>query len=204
MPFYRQHFDYTCGPASLMMAMKHFTDIPLTEALEVEIWREANMVEVYGTSRYGLAYSAVKRGFCAAVTSSTGGVDFVDRIEPPIEGLNVKVLRLHFEERQARCLELGVKDSRRAVTPQNVYEALRLNRIPLIVTNALHCQEGEDIPHWVTVTGIDQDYLYFNNPLNAQPQESKFELSDFSLVVGYKGDQSMVEVWKPQVAAVCD
>lgn len=26
VPFYKQHYDFTCGPASLMMAMKYFDE----------------------------------------------------------------------------------------------------------------------------------------------------------------------------------
>ena len=66
VPFYRQHYDFTCGPASLMMVMKYFdNNLHLSKDLETDIWREDNMVEVYGTSRYGLAYSAAVRGFYA-------------------------------------------------------------------------------------------------------------------------------------------
>ena len=60
------------------MAMKYFDkSLHLTKSLEIDIWREANMVEIYGTSRFGLAYSAVTRGFKARVTSNTGKIDFV-------------------------------------------------------------------------------------------------------------------------------
>jgi hypothetical protein len=35
VPFYRQHYDFTCGPASLMMAMKCFDEhLRLTKNLE--------------------------------------------------------------------------------------------------------------------------------------------------------------------------
>ena len=84
-----------------MMAMKYFDKrLPLTKNLEINIWREGNMVEVYGTSRFGLAYSAVVRGFSARVTSNTGRIDFVDRLIPPLENLNTHMLKLHFYERR--------------------------------------------------------------------------------------------------------
>jgi predicted double-glycine peptidase len=66
IPFYRQHYDFTCGPASLMMAMKYLgSNVHLSKDSEIDIRREGNMVEVYGTSRYGMAYSAAIRGFGA-------------------------------------------------------------------------------------------------------------------------------------------
>lgn len=195
VPFFRQHYDVTCGPVSLMMAMKFFSDIPLTKDLEIDIWREGNMVEVYGTSRYGLAYSAIIRGFCAKVTSNTGGIDFVDRLVPPVKDLDLHVLKLHFKERRARCRKMGVKERRQMITDKLVYNSLLSGHIPLLVTNALHCK-GENLPHWVTVTGMDSRFVYFNNPLDTNAQERKFELSGFQNFVGYRGDQSMVEIWK--------
>ena len=85
IPFYRQHYDFTCGPASLMMAMKYLdNDLRLGKDLEIDLWREGSLMTVYGTSRYGLAYSAMVRGFSASVTSNTGGLDFVDKFDPPL------------------------------------------------------------------------------------------------------------------------
>jgi len=97
IPFYRQHYDFTCGPASLMMAMKYLdNDLHLEKGLEIDIWRDANLVTLPGTSRYGLAYSAVVRGFSARVTSNTGGIDFVDRLVPPLNDQDMQVLKAFF------------------------------------------------------------------------------------------------------------
>jgi len=51
IPFYRQHYDFTCGPASLMMAMKYFDyNLHVVKDVEIDVWREGNMVELYGMS----------------------------------------------------------------------------------------------------------------------------------------------------------
>jgi hypothetical protein len=195
-PFYRQHYDFTCGPASLMMAVKYFDErLHLTKDLEIDVWREGNMVEVYGTSRYGLAYSAAVRGFCARVTSNTGRIDFVDRLIPPVEDLNTQVLKLHFSERKDRCKKLGVEERRETITGETIYTSLLSNHVPLIVTNALFCI-CENLPHWVTVTGMNNKFVYFNNPLDLRPRKRKIELSALQRNIGYRGDQSMVEVWR--------
>ena len=196
IPFYRQHYDFTCGPASLMMAMKYLDrDVPLSKDLEIDIWREGNMVEVYGTSRYGMAYSAAVRGFGARVTSNTGGIDFVEKLVPPVKSLDVQVLKLHFDERKTRCRRLGVKERRRAISARVIYDSLLSGRVPLIMTNVSLFDE-EDLPHWVVVAGMDDEFIYFNNPLDSNPRERKFELSALQKVIGYRGDQSMVEVCK--------
>lgn len=196
VPFYRQHYDFTCGPASLMMAMKYLDEhARLTKDLEIDIWREGNMLEVYGTSRYGLSYSAAVRGFCVRVTSNTNRIDFVDRFVPPVKDLNMQVLELHFYERRARCRKLGVEEGKETITGEIIYNSLLSNHVPLIVTNALFYSR-ENLPHWVAVTGIDDKFMYFNNPLDVNPRKNSFELSALQKLIGYQGDQSMVEVWR--------
>lgn len=197
IPFYRQHYDFTCGPASLMMAMKYLdNDLHLEKGLEIDIWREANLVAVPGTSRYGLAYSAVVRGFSARVTSNTGGIDFVDKLVPPLNDQDMQVLKGLFSERRTRCRKLGVRERVETITGKTICNSLLFNHVPLIVTNCLF-YSNEDLPHWVTVTGIDNKFLYFYNPSDANPRKRKIDLLTLPKFVGYHGDQSMVEVWKP-------
>jgi len=196
IPFYRQHYDFTCGPASLMMAMKYLdNDVRLEKDLEIDIWREGNLVAVLGTSRYGLAYSAVVRGFSARVTSNTGGIDFVDKLVPPLNDPDMQVLESLFSERRTRCRKLGVREREETITGKIISKSLFLNHVPLIMTNCLFSSK-EDLPHWVTVTGIDDKFLYFNNPSDANHRKRKTDVSTLQKFVGYHGGQSMVEVWK--------
>lgn len=196
IPFYRQHYDFTCGPASLMMAMKYLdNDLHLGMDLEIDLWREGNLVAVLGTSRFGLAFSAAVRGFSARVTSNTGGLDFVDKFDPPLDGPAMEILRGLFYERRARCRKLGVWERQQSITEKTLRESLFSNRIPLIVTNSLfNCME--DLPHWVVVTGIDDKFLYFSSPSDTRPKKRKTGLPTLPEFVGYHGEQSMVEVWK--------
>ncbi|MCX6697808.1 MAG: peptidase C39 family protein [Methanoregula sp.] len=196
IPFYRQHYDFTCGPASLMMAMKYLDDdMRLGKDLEIDLWREGNLVAVWGTSRYGLAYSAAVRGFSARVTSNTGGLDFVDRFVPPLNDPDMQMLKDHFYERRTRCRKLGVRERQETITDKTICNALFSNHVPLVVTNSSFFIE-DDLPHWVAVTGIDDKFMYFNNPMDAKPQKRKTGLPALQKFVGYRGAQSMVEIWK--------
>jgi len=195
IPFYRQHYDFTCGPASLMMAMKYFDNgLHLGKDLEIDLWREGTLVAVWGTSRYGLAFSAAVRGFSVRVTSNTGGIDFVDRFVPPLNDPDMQMLKDHFYERRTRCRKLGIRERKVTITDKTICKSL-LYRVPLIVTNSSFYSK-EDLPHWVAVTGIDDQFVYFNNPLDANPGKRKIELSALQKFIGYHGDQSMVEVWR--------
>lgn len=196
IPFYRQHYDFTCGPASLMMAIKYLEgDLRFGKDLEIDIWREGNLVAVPGTSRFGLAYSAAVRGFSARVTSNTGGLDFVDTFDPPLNEPEMEMLRDQFYERRTRCRKLGVQERKETITAEILRKSLFSNHVPLIVTNSLFFGE-EDLPHWVAVTGIDDKFVYFNNPSDAQFRKRKMGLAALQEFVGYHGAQSMVEVWK--------
>jgi hypothetical protein len=179
-----------------MMAMKYLdNDLRLGKDLEIDLWREGNLVAVWGTSRYGLAYSAAVRGFSARVTSNTGGIDFVDRFVPPLNDPDMQMLKDHFYERRTRCRKLGVRERQETITGKTIRKALFSNHVPLIVTNSLFFSK-ENLPHWVAVTGIDDKFMYFNNPLDASPRKRKIELPDLQEFVGYNGDQSMVEIWR--------
>ena len=149
IPFYRQHYDFTCGPACLMMAMNYLDDRQvLSKELEIDIWREANLVAVVGTSRYGLAFSAATRGFSARVASSTGGIDFVGKYDSPLDDEAMDLLRSQFSERCTRCRNLGVKESCAPVTARTLRAALGRGHVPLVVTST-RFYSNEDLPHWV-------------------------------------------------------
>jgi len=196
IPFYRQHYDFTCGPASLMMAMKYLdNDICLGKDVEIDLWREGNLVAACGTSRYGLAFSAAVRGFSARVTSNTGRIDFIERYVPPLNAAHMQIINDHFCERRTRCRKLGVRERQTTITHETVHNSLVSNRVPLIVTTALYFS-NEDQPHWVAVTGIDDTFLYVHNPLDTHPRKRKIELPALQNFIGYRGDQSMVEIWK--------
>ncbi|MFA5268924.1 MAG: peptidase C39 family protein [Methanoregula sp.] len=196
LPFYRQHYDFTCGPACLMMAMKYLDDsLVLSKELEIDIWREANLVAVPGTSRYGLAYSAASRGFSARVASNTGGIDYVEKINPPLDDEAMDLLRSQFSERRMRCRTLGIRESRAPITARTLRTALGRHHVPLIVTST-RFYSSEDLPHWVVMTGIDDGKLSFFNPADPGMRTRTVGHDSLHSFIGYRGDQSMVEVWK--------
>jgi hypothetical protein len=196
IPFYRQHYEFTCGPACLMMAMKYLDhNLHSGKDREIDLWREGNLVAVLGTGRFGLAFSAGVRGFSARVTSNTGGLDFVDMFEPPLDEPGMQLLKDLFCERRTRCRKLGVRERQQTITGKILRESLFSNHVPLIVTNSLF-HSKEDLPHWIAVTGIDDRFLYFNNPSDARRGKRRIVLTGLQDFIGYHGAQSMVEVWK--------
>lgn len=179
-----------------MMAMKYLDhDLCPGKDLEIDFWREGNLVAVLGTGRFGLAFSAGVRGFSARVTSNTGGLDFVDMFEPPLDEPGMQLLRDLFSERRTRCRKLGIQERQGTITGKILRDSLFSNHVPLIVTNSLF-HSKEDLPHWIAVTGIDDRFLYFNNPSDTRCRKRKIGLNTLQDFIGYHGAQSMVEVWK--------
>jgi hypothetical protein len=193
VPFYKQRFDFTCGPAALMMAMKHFDrKLELSKELEMDIWREANMLESYGTSRFGLAFSALKRGFGATMYANIKGAGFVRKIESMIGSVDYRLLDLFLDERRRRSIGLGAKERKVDSISKDVLErALNSGRVPIVLSNT-EFFSAEDVPHWIVVSGMDQNFLYVNNPLGRAGEQ--LAISSFERVVGYKGDECMVAI----------
>jgi hypothetical protein len=196
VPAYKQHFDFTCGPASIMMAMKYFDEkLRLSEDLEMDVWREANMVEIYGTSRYGLAFSAAKRGFQVKIFANIVREGFVRELEPMIGKVDEKMLSFFFRERKQRCAELGVVEKKVATVSKNLLrDCLKSEAVPVVLSNTEYFS-AEDVPHWIVICAIDENNIYFNNPLCRKKGESA-PLGSLKQIIGYKGDQCMVAISK--------
>jgi Peptidase_C39 like family len=95
---------------------------------------------------------------------------------------------------------LGLKKERANIKP-NHYNTLLSNHVSIIIKSTLFCK-GENLPHWIVVNAMDSNFLYFSNPLHENPQKKKFKLSTLEKVIGYRGDQSMVEIWKQSYYSV--
>ena len=83
--WYEQTLDFTCGPASLIMAMQTLDpDTRASRSLEVQLWREATTVfmtsGIGGCGPYGLALAAHRRGFGAEIWVNEAGVQMIDSV----------------------------------------------------------------------------------------------------------------------------
>ena len=178
------------------MAMKYFDKkLHLSKELEMDIWREANMGESYGTSRYGLAFSALTRGFGANIFANVIGAGFVSKIEPIIGKVDYDSLALFLNERRKRCVKLGAKEEKiERITDGILRRVLSLGHVPVVLSNS-EFFDAEDLPHWIVVCGIDVNRFYVNNPLD-KVGPSSLPLNLLSMAIGYKGDHCMVTVSK--------
>lgn len=195
VPFYRQTSEFTCGPACLMMAMKFFNpNLRLTRELELDIWREANLVESYGTSKEGLALAAARRGFEVYTMGKSLRHSFVDVIRDKIPSVDNKVLELLYNDTRRKFRAMGLKHITRSISLSAIKSTLRKSHVPILFTStALFGEKGDPLPHWVVVTGYGEEDWYLNNPLGTSNQ-TKVSHKQLQNNLGYRGVRCAVVV----------
>jgi len=112
VPFHKQTFDFTCGPACLIMAMRYFdSTLEHTSELEIDIWRESNLVEAYATSRQGLALAAHRRGFRVLTQGNAEAIELLDCLGLGLNEENRKVALALHQDLKDRCRREKVPDT---------------------------------------------------------------------------------------------
>lgn len=163
--YVRQKTDFTCGPASALMALAHMSGCAPAEVGhglldEMELWRESTYS--LGVGPYGLAAALARRGQSVEVIVSHEG---------PIVGLT----RAHAASPAARrAIHCQHVDEAAALGVQNHISAWSLSELRaaleqgngVIVLVDLEDLNGEQTPHWVYVWGIVGEYALIHDPWN--------------------------------------
>src|SRR3982750_740356 len=110
LPYYNQSLDFTCGPASLMMAMTALDKSqPIDRAHELQLWREANTVFMGqghpGSSPYGLALAGWRRGFPGRLWLSKRG-PFLLKYQKQADKLAVSELMQREDEKLLKATKI--------------------------------------------------------------------------------------------------
>jgi hypothetical protein len=195
IPFHHQRQDFTCGSTCLMMAMKYFDpSLELSDDLEIDLWRESNLVEDWSTCGRGLAYSAAKRGYGAEIIASVDDIPFKDKILSVSPNADPKVLEFFFRDMKRRALALDVPEINKQVTFPDIKNALRRNAVPILLVNAkfLH---NDDAPHWIVVRGWNQQGVFINDPLWKAPRDDPIPFARFMKLMGYESGQILVAIY---------
>lgn len=165
VPYYEQTLDFTCGPASLMMAMKALdSSLELSRQLELRLWRESTTIFMTsghgGCGPYGLALSAYHRGFGVEVYVNDEGALFVDSVRSEEKK---EVMRLVQEDFLNEIRHLPVALSYRRLTLVEMKEKFDAGGVPVILISSYRIYK-EKFPHWVVVTGFDERFVYVHDP----------------------------------------
>jgi ribosomal protein S18 acetylase RimI-like enzyme len=166
VPYYRQSLDFTCGPAALMMAMRALSrQVRFDRATEVGLWREATTVFMTsghgGCSPYGLALAAARRGFAVDLHVASGGETlFVNSVRSEEKR---EVIRLVDQQFKTELKRTKARVHRAALDLAGLDAALARSAVPVVLISNYRIY-GERAPHWVTVVGADDSFLYVNDP----------------------------------------
>lgn len=173
VPHYGQTTDFTCGPSSLIMAMKALKpSVKVDRALELQLWREANTIFMGpsgghgGCSALGLALAAHRRGFRAEVHVSHEGVLLVGCAGSKEHAEVMRVLHER-DLRDARAARIPIRYE--GFDIDDLEEALRAGALP-IVLNSMEFLHNDPTAHWFVVTRVDEANVYVNDPWIARDQ----------------------------------
>ena len=165
VPYFPQSLEFTCGPAALMMAMKALDPrMRIGRSLELRIWREATTIFMTsghgGCGPLGLALSARHRGFPAEVWVNDRGVPLIDSVR---SGEKKEVMRLVHEDMLAEAKRLRLPVRYEPLSLPELRAAVDAGSMPLVLISSYRIYQ-EKTPHWIVVTGIDDRFVYANDP----------------------------------------
>lgn len=175
-PWYQQTTEFTCGPSSLMMAMANLNPkLDMSQSLELDIWRQATTIFMTsghgGCHPIGLALAAHQLGFSVTAYVNTKAPLFIDGVRSEHKKYIMQAVDRQFLQ-QAKAQGINIIYTDPDVNALQTGLAKGAAVISLISTYQL---DGKKIPHWVTVTHIDEDCLYLHDPdpddLHPQPMD---------------------------------
>ncbi len=165
-PYYAQTLDFTCGPAALMMALRAVDpDLKLDRRLELRLWREATTIFMAsghgGCGPYGLALAAANRGHEVELLVRDSGVAFFDSVRSADKKRVMRVVQEDMVEELGR-LEVPVLQG--LVNVAALEARFNAGQVPVVLISSVRIY-AERFPHWVTVTGFDDRFIYVHDPL---------------------------------------
>lgn len=203
VPMLTQSTEFTCGPASLLMALDYFgypSYDPQSE--ELEIWREATTIYMTsghgGCGPYGLARAALKRGLNVRVEVNTDQPLFVDSVRHEQKKAVIeRIQQVDIGYLRERNVAVSVGD----YTLESLCRDLAAGSLVMALIST-YLFDGIRAPHWVLICAADDDFVYINDPdYDTLPWQSPTErqylpipVKTFSKAFGYGGKKQKAAV----------
>jgi hypothetical protein len=167
-PYYPQTSEFTCGPACVLMVMKHLdSKVRMTRHLEFEVWRQCNMIGIRGADPYGLAVALIEGGLeVRLVTQRRNIVEEKRWRHRLLREFSREEIELSFygmRENQRRAVERNLPVQCKRPTVSDIEQGIREQFVPIALVHmgAIH---RLNIPHWVVVANVDEHGVVFNDP----------------------------------------
>jgi ribosomal-protein-alanine acetyltransferase len=161
----RQTTPFTCGPAALMMAMHGINRAyqPSQEE-EINLWREATTIFMTsghgGCHPIGLALAAKRRQFSVEAWINKTTTLFIDGVRNEEKKQIVELVDTCFKRQAA---EQGITLHFANITQNELIAAFKTGAIPVILISTF-LLDRKKAPHWVVMSGFDDDCLYMHDP----------------------------------------
>ncbi|MFW8591593.1 peptidase C39 family protein [Glaciecola sp. 2405UD65-10] len=178
-PYYAQTTEFSCGPASLMMAMaKLQAEVQLNQTTEFDIWRKATTIFMTsghgGTHPLGLAIAAVEQGFKAQVYLNMPVPIFLAGVRNEHKKDVLSKVEHDFVHKAEQA---NVITHYEDYSVQTITDALEAGAAVLCLISTYQF-DGFKGPHWVAVTHIDSHYMYIHDPDAEATQSQASEESE--------------------------
>ncbi len=174
VPYRAQMLDFTCGPACMMMALKYFIpQIELTRALEMTLWKEATLIFMAsgygGTDGYGLSFSAVRRGLSCRLIISMETTPMLKSVRSQQKR---EIMRVLHNDMKRNARRAGVSSATYEYGIDEIISAIHRGLVPIVMISTYRLT-GDRVPHWVIVTGFDEENVYIHDPDLASYRRNK-------------------------------
>lgn len=165
VPYYQQTTDFTCGPSSLLMAMRALDKkIKLNREHEIEIWREATTIFMTsghgGCGPHGLALAAHRRGFKVELYLNSSAPLFIEGVRSTHKKEIIELVQKDFEKKIKREKIPIYKDEYDWDTISDIFAE---GGIPVLLISAYRLTESK-APHWIALTAMENEFVYFHDP----------------------------------------
>jgi len=157
VPYFQQTRTATCGPACLMMVMKYWDpSFEFSRRVEFDLWMKSFSLLLFGgTYQFGLAKAAVNAGFKSEIYQKNAFSQNYPRAPRLFDFIEYLV---SYGARRAHVpITCGTESM------SVIRDSLRRGIPPIVFMN-LRSLVGENVFHWVVVTGIDTQRVYVNDP----------------------------------------
>ncbi|MDP4535561.1 GNAT family N-acetyltransferase/peptidase C39 family protein [Alkalimonas collagenimarina] len=163
--YIQQSTSFTCGPASLLMAMNYFEPNQHHPYLEeLEIWREATTIFMTsghgGCGPRGLALAAYKRGFAVQVLLNQDGPLFVDSVRTQEKK---SILEWVYQVELQKVEQAGISVQIQDFSLTELLRWLNDGYLVLILISTWQFDRSK-APHWVLLCDADDHFVYLNDP----------------------------------------
>jgi len=195
-PYYRQSTGFTCGPATLGMALSTLAGQPAPDrALEIQLWREATTIHAPsgpgGCDPYGLALAAERRGLRAHVVKSRPGPQIIDRGN---DEARKELMRFVQESFRLEAEAAGIGVTYRSFDAAFLAQHIEAGGQAILLVDQVH-MHAETCPHWILLTDWRDGQFRAHDPwLDDDQAESHADVIDLPLSpaaierIGHYGD----------------